>query len=296
VGRDNAANKNTQSPVSCSIIVPVYNHWHLVPTLLDCLQRQTFEHENFEVILVENASDAFEPPESMPPNTTIITCDTPGSYAARNRGIARARGRWLVFTDADCRPKPEWLGNLMTAAGQSTVEPANQPKLFAGAVHMVADSNCPNRWEIYDLVRGIPQDWYVKRGYAATANLAVPAALMNRLGGFDAQRMSGGDAELCRRAVGQGAILQFVPEAVVEHPARSSRTELLAKLRRIKAGQVARGDWLRHLRSFLPPVIEAWKYLRATRWPLGYRLTAIAVQLSLWPAEIAWALGMGRGR
>lgn len=279
--------------VKCSIIVPVYNDWHRVPHLLECLKQQTYDRENFEIILIDNASDQFAPPDSLPPNARIETCNTPGSYAARNHGIAQSRGQWLAFTDADCRPRPSWLENLMAATKQrdeSTSEQANERTLLAGPVEMVPQNDPPNRWEIYDLVRGIPQAWYVRRGYAATANLAISAALMARLRGFDAVRMSGGDAELCRRAAGQGASLEYIPEAVVEHPARSSRAELVGKLRRIKAGQVGRADWRRRLRTFLPPVIECWKYLRATRWPIGYRLVAIAVQFSLWPVEVGEAL------
>jgi GT2 family glycosyltransferase len=312
-----------------SVIVPVYNDWHQVPELLACLRKQTLASENFEIILVDNASEQFTPPEDMPPNARIESCKTPGSYAARNHGIEQAKGQWLAFTDADCRPRPNWLETLMAATKQAnersdrTNEPtseqankrtigankrseqpndstiqrqnerANKRMIVAGAVEMVPQNNPPTRWEIYDLVRGIPQAWYVKRGYAATANLAVSAKLMGRLGGFDARRMSGGDAELCRRAMEQGACLEYVADAIVEHPARTTRAELIAKLRRIKAAQVARGDWLRRLRTFLPPVVESWKYLRSRNWPLGYRLTAVVVQFSLWPADIGQALRAG---
>jgi GT2 family glycosyltransferase len=308
------ANKRTYR---VSVIVPVYNDWHRVPRLLECLTQQTLDAESFEIILVDNASEDFVPPETLPPNARIETCATPGPYAARNHGMERAQGEWLVFTDADCRPRPDWLENLMAATKQanersdrtnkrtsgankrseqtndSTIQRQNDQTIFAGAVEMVTQNDTPTRWEIYDLVRGIPQAWYVKRGYAATANLAVSAKLMGRLGGFDARRMSGGDAELCRRAMGQGARLEYVPDAIVEHPARTTRAELIAKLRRIKAAQVARGDWLRRLRTFLPPVVESWKYLRARNWPLGYRLTAVVVQFSLWPADIGQAMRAG---
>ena len=276
-----------------TVIVPVYNHWHLIPKLLHCLAAQTIQQHDFEVILVDNASEKFDPPENLEPNVQILSCETPGSYAARNTGIEQAQGKWLAFTDADCRPKPDWLQNLMAAIehettkrqNDKTTKPSNEPIILAGPVKMVADHTPPNRYEIYDLVRGIPQAWYVSRGYAATANLAIPAPLMQRLGGFDASRQSGGDAELCRRARAAGAILEYVPDAVVEHPARESWPELVAKTRRIKAAQAASGDWLRRLRSLLPPVVEAWKYLRARPWPWRYRTIAIAVQLALWPIE-----------
>ena len=329
-----------------TIITPVHNHWHLVPKLLACLAAQTLPQTEFEIVLVENNSEEFSPPDQLPPNARIEHCDTPGSYAARNHGIKHATGDWLVFTDADCLPRPDWLQNLMTAASeltneggsdlqiakdlwttksrrsdlqiakgfqtdlhrdleiaptesstnpttkrinQRTSEEANGQTILAGAIEMIPQNDPPNRWEIYDLVRGIPQAWYVKRGYAATANLAVSAALTKKLEGFDGSRQSGGDAEFCRRAIRQNAQLKYVPEAIVAHPARTSRAELVEKTRRIKAAQIQSGDW-RRLRALAPPLIEFWKYLNARHWPLSYRLTAMAVQLTLWPVELQQAL------
>lgn len=153
----------------CSIIVPVYEHWHLVPTLLQPLADQTYPADRFEVSLIDNGSSVFTPPQSPSSNVRIVQCLTPGSYAARNHGVEQALGQWLVFTDADCRPNPEWLATLMAPAAAHEAE-ANT--IQAGAIRMVAQSSRPTAWEIYDLIRGIPQDLYVARGYATTANLA----------------------------------------------------------------------------------------------------------------------------
>jgi len=268
----------------CTIITPVHNHWHLVPRLLACLAAQTLPQDSFEIVLVENLSDDFTPPEQLPSNARIEHCNLPGSYAARNHGVEYATGDWLVFTDADCLPRPDWLETLMDRAGQ-----ADDNTILAGAVEMIAQNDPPNRWEIYDLVRGIPQEWYVKRGYAATANLAVAADLMAQTGGFDARRKSGGDAEFCRKALKENATLMYLAGAVVEHPARTTRDELIEKTRRIKAAQVESGDW-RWLRAFAPPFIEIWRYLQSKCWPMRFRLIASAMQLSLWPVEIVQVL------
>ena len=196
--------------------------------------------------------------------------------------MAAARGDLLVFTDADCRPAPGWLASLVQAA-------ADFPEgLLAGPIRVRA-SDRPNRCEIYEVVRGIPQERYVAHGYAATANLAVPRSVFERLSGFQ-DRRSGGDAEFCRRAGRLGLGLHFVPQAVVEHVARSDWAALADKIRRVKGGQVVsgsawhRGTWM--LRTLVPPVREIGHYL-ASGHPLRHRLVASEVRFRLWGIELA---------
>lgn len=269
----------------CTVIVPVYNHWPLVPDLLKCLQTQIVSQDDFEVILVDNGSTEFTPPESMAPNVRILHCETPGSYAARNVGVVAARGDWLAFTDADCRPAPQWLAALLERSRQS-----EGSVLLAGSVEMYTDSAQPNAYEIYDLVRGIPQRHYVRRGYAATANLLVPKTVVQELGGFDTTRYSGGDADLCWRAGARGYSVRYVPEAMVYHPARNSWLEVVSKARRIKGGQLCSGSRRRRLywvlRTLIPPINQFYRYSMSRQNSFRYRLTCIVVQSRIWPHEI----------
>lgn len=268
-----------------SIIVPVYGGWGDLPGLLAALEAQ--EMRDFELIIVDN--EAEPRPEAsvragLParPAFRLLHCPAPGSYAARNAGAGIAVGVRLVFTDADCRPVPGWLAAFAVADGGAP--------LLAGPVRMRMGPE-PGPWEIYDAVRGIPQERYVGRGYATTANLSVPAMLFHRLGGFDAARFSGGDAEFCRRAGAAGQGIALVAGAVVEHPARAGRAASLAKARRIKGGQVAAGPTRRRvlwvLRSLVPPVRDMAAYLRDRRHPLRHRLVAGGIRLRLWAAELA---------
>jgi hypothetical protein len=270
-----------------SIVVPVYRQWRFVPALLEGLGAQSLEPGRGELLLVNNGPhDA--PPPPLPPYARQLDCAAPGAYAARNAGAAAARGAWLVFTDADCRPEPGWLDAL--AAAVEAEAAAGPPGLLAGPVRVTSSALRPNRCEIYDMVRGIPQDRYVARGYAATANLAVPAAVFRRLGGFEPGRFSGGDADFCRRAGAAGHPLRLVPGATVTHPARADWRALKRKARRIKGGQIAAGPLPRRLawtlRSLAPPLGDTAAFL-ASGHPLGHRLTAVALRFGLWGVELA---------
>src|SRR5688572_1543548 len=93
-----------------SVIIPVYNDRARLQTCLDALHRQTYPAERYEVIVVDNGSR--EPLDDLMqtyPRARLEHEAQPGSYAARNRGIACARGEILVFTDADCVPAAQWL-------------------------------------------------------------------------------------------------------------------------------------------------------------------------------------------
>jgi glycosyltransferase involved in cell wall biosynthesis len=250
-----------------SIIVPVYEHWHHVPALLEALERQSWSGE-FEVLLVDNGSEPREYPE-LPSFARILRCGQAGSYAARNAGIAAARGEWLVFTDADCIPDVDWL----TAFDQAIDLGDGKPALYAGRVQVwPLDSVRPNPWQIYDMVKGIPQRHYVRRGYGATANLCVSRQIIDRIGAFDARRFSGGDAELCLRARDHGYSLGYVAEASVVH----RRLQYL-------------------IRTFLPPFIAIARFLSQHEHPWRYRMVAAAIQLRIWLVDMREALRLGIG-
>lgn len=269
------------APPEISVVVPVYRHWTLAPGLLAALAAQSLGAERFEILLVDN--DGAAPDLALPPNARLLACAEPGSYAARNAGAAEARGALVAFTDADCRPEPDWLEALRAAS-------LSRPDgLLAGPVRMIPPAR-PDAFAAYDLVRGIPQAAYVRRGYAATANLAVPAAVFRALGGFDARRFSGGDAEFCRRAGAAGHAVALVPEAVVGHPCRTGWDGIATKARRTKGGQVAAGPLPRRvawiLRTLSPPVRDTLAYLRAP-FPARDRARAIAVRFRVWGVELA---------
>lgn len=276
---------NSPNVPAISVVVPVFGQWDQLPLLCSALAAQVCQ--DFELIVVDNGPEPWPDAEAVLHSLVriparVLHCPTPGSYAARNAGAMAAHGRGLAFTDADCLPEPGWVLALHAAMIEKP------GRLLAGPVRMWP-GEAPNRWAIFDAVRGIPQEAYIRRGYATTANLAVPRTLFNALGGFDPLRRSGGDAEFCRRAGGHGVPLLLVPGAVVRHPARANRDQLATKARRIKGGQVAAGSRHRRmlwtLRSLVPPVHEIARYLVSDH-PWSWRVAASGVRFVLWWIEL----------
>lgn len=259
--------------VEVSVIVPVYRQWHLVPDLLTALERQQNAPE-FEVILADN--DGACPP-FLRKRARVVRQLRPGSYAARNAGAAQAVGRFLVFLDADCQSAFDWLGALARGATGGA--------FYSGAVHMTPPQTV-GFWAAYDLIRGIPQARYAQQGFGATANLLVPRQVFDALGGFDERRFSGADRDFGLRASAAGFAICHRPDAVVIHPVRTSRHQVMTKARRIRGGQIVGEGWKGWCKGLIPPV-RFWVRAASSPYPPKIRAMAIAASFFVWAVFLA---------
>ncbi|PTQ74992.1 glycosyltransferase family 2 protein [Celeribacter persicus] len=267
-----------------TVVVPVYKQWHHLRALLAGFDAQTLSPTEFDLILVANEPlpDGYTPPETSFP-VTLCACLKPGSYAARNFGASLAESDLLTFTDADCRPDPDFLRQLLIAHEKLPAA------ILAGRVGILPAEH-RTLWSDYDCLRGIPQERYVARGYGACANLTVPRALFDADGGFDETRLSGGDAEFCRRL---SVPVLYVGEAVVTHPCRETFSDVWCKARRVRGGQIRSGPLRRRaawtVLSFLPPFRESGQLWRVP-FPIQQRVRAILAQNLLWACLMAESL------
>lgn len=96
-----------------SIIIPVYNAAATISGTVHSVLRQTYPH--FEIILVDDASsdnslECITAIAAQHKAITIITlARNGGPGVARNKGIERAKGKYIAFLDADDRWFPEKL-------------------------------------------------------------------------------------------------------------------------------------------------------------------------------------------
>jgi glycosyltransferase involved in cell wall biosynthesis len=215
--------------VDVSVVVPVRDGARTIGACLDALAAQAGS-PTYEVVVVDNGStDATASiVRAHPLGARLVSEPVVGSYSARNAGVAAATGRVLAFTDADCRPRPDWL-----AAGARVLADA---AIVGGRIDVPLPPN-PSVWARYDRAVYLDQQDYVRaQGFAATANLFVAAAVFTGIGSFDPALASSGDLEFCRRATGAGHRLGYANDAVVDHTPRATALETWRLHRRLGAG------------------------------------------------------------
>lgn len=105
-----------------SILVPVYNVENYLEECLDSLLAQQCDC-SFEVILIENGSTDGSPgicdryaDRHEQVFSRVISTPNAGVSCARNLGLERARGRYLMFVDADDRLPDSAMASLVEAA------------------------------------------------------------------------------------------------------------------------------------------------------------------------------------
>jgi glycosyltransferase involved in cell wall biosynthesis len=249
----------TSAPL-VSVIVPVRDDAEGVATVLGALLEQRYPVGRYEILVTDNGSrdgtrDVVKRQARLHPDRVrlLTEFEKPTSYAARNAGIAAARGSILAFTDADCVPEPDWLRGGVDALESTGAAYA------AGAIDIQFRNGAPGIWEFYDAVGKLKQREYMEEaGFGATANLFVRRSAVAEHGTFCDDLVSGGDYEYGRRLARAGELGVYAPEARVRHPARSTAAEVLGKERRILRGrnQLEARGLLEHgqltWRSFVP--------------------------------------------
>jgi len=218
-----------------SVVVPVYNGETDLPALISCLQAQTYPQTQVEYLLVNNnSSDRTTAILQAATANCAITIhpltetQIQSSYAARNTGISAASGEIIAFTDADCRPQPQWLCAL--------IQPFVQQDVVMVAGEIVALPGTTLLEQYADREETLSQKHTLAHNflpYAQTANLAIRRHVFTEVGLFRPYLNTGGDADICWRIQQQNlGRWQFAPDAIVQHRHRTTLKELETQWRR----------------------------------------------------------------
>jgi cellulose synthase/poly-beta-1,6-N-acetylglucosamine synthase-like glycosyltransferase len=211
-----------------SVVIPIYNGEADLPELLDCLRSQT--QPATEYLIIDNGSRdrTLAHLQAQDWITALSETQIQSSYAARNTGIRAAQTPIIAFTDADCRPHPDWLaqlvqpfadptvgmvaGEILALPGDTLLERYADRHATLSQKHTLAHSFCP---------------------YGQTANLAIRRQAFEQVGVFRPYLTTGGDADICWRIQRQTDWrLEFAAAAIVRHRHRSTLAELRSQWQR----------------------------------------------------------------
>jgi cellulose synthase/poly-beta-1,6-N-acetylglucosamine synthase-like glycosyltransferase len=208
-----------ERPPFFSIIIPTFGRHRQLLGCLQSIAQLDYPLHRFEVIVVDDGS---EPPVDAEVasrfdqiDVTVVRQEHAGPATARNTGAGRARGRFLAFTDDDCRPAADWLRALADRLDA-------RPSCGVGGrtLNLLVDNLCSTASQmligyLYTYYNAAPD----RARFLTSNNLALPADVFHALGGFDTTftRTAGEDRELCDRWRHCGHHLVYAPEAVVYH-------------------------------------------------------------------------------
>jgi len=222
-----------------SVIIPAYH-----PLGFDELQKSLTANADVDaewIVVDDGSGPAFDDVFSELPEEVHVLRETENrrQAAARNTGLALARGRWIKFLDADDRLDRGHLAALMAAAeaGRDRALP------FAPTQHVFANGAT----HVNDSWRDLPPDPEAQlcrqlvRPFLSHCGALYPRDLLVRQGGYDESLVTDEDGDLLLRLLQAGwhfTPVERVRYLYIHHDGRSrvSADDDIAKLRaRIRA-------------------------------------------------------------
>ena len=229
-----------------SILVPTFHRPEGVKLFLQSAAQQISFLETSEILIINNAPEDQElisqicaefSSQGLPVQALLQPIK--GVSHARNLGIEKARGKWLVFFDDDEELEENYLSNLLALLGKS-----EESTILGGPYEAVFDGPKPI-WiknQYFNINLGSETRQLESGKYLWGGNLILSATLAKNAGLFDqklgyvgAVRHSfGEDTEFLFRAVQKGGKQIYYPQLVVRHHIQEGRYHLQAFYHRRK--------------------------------------------------------------
>jgi glycosyltransferase involved in cell wall biosynthesis len=255
-----------------SIVVPTHGRPAQLRSCLETLAAQE-PAGAFEIVVVDDGSpepDAIEAAAAGVPATTVVRFGGRGPAAARNAGVAAARGPIVCFTDDDCEPVPGWLAALLhpieagaiASAGPTVVPPTSDG--FARATQLIVDR----------LIAGSPS------GFVPTSNLACTRGVLGEVPFDERFPLYAEDRDWCARLRAAGHSHVWVAEAVVVHRLELDLMGFLRKHERYGRGAFRFRRANASFRRLEPPSFYAGLVRDAARSDGGLAALVCAAQLA----------------
>jgi len=228
-----------------SVIVPTFNRSAVLASCLAALENQSLEKSKYEVIVADDSSlDTTEHLcRELSPGFQFCYCrqKSSGAGAARNLGLKRARGRYVLFINDDTIATSTLLEEHLRAHGSSAA------KKFAVLGDFQYSPIAGRRALTYFLSKhpflfpqvSMHKGFYQGSAYFITCNLSVARQAVLAAGSFDCRFRVAEDTELGVRLSSRGYEVLYWPAARATHDHLNFRTD----------------DILRRARSYGPATV-----------------------------------------
>ncbi|HHX42317.1 MAG TPA: glycosyltransferase family 2 protein [Armatimonadetes bacterium] len=191
-----------------SIVIPTHNCAQYLGGAIRSALRQT--HRQIEVIVVDDGStdDTVKVVRAFGDAVRYLYQQNAGPSAARNLGLAHARGEYVAFLDADDEVRPEWVTMLRKSLRAAAFEAR-----FAVSDAWLWDGvNCIDRYRVSEPpsgLRGMDRLLDDNRPYVA---ILAPRSVLQSVGGFRQGLWVNEDFDLWLRLLAGGYGYSFVAE------------------------------------------------------------------------------------
>ena len=204
-----------------SVVIPTYNYGRFVREAIDSVLAQTCAP--LEIVVVDDGStdDTEQIVRSYGDRVRYIRQENAGVAAARNTGIANARGEYIAFLDSDDVWLPEKLAKQLARfdsdPGLGLVYAGAERFDESGTLSVELDGM--EGWIAPELLR-------LERGVIASGSgMLLPKQVAEEVGGFDADLQPSEDWDFCYRVALRHRI-GFVPEVLVRYRQHGSGLHL----------------------------------------------------------------------
>lgn len=265
-----------------SVIVPVYNRIDEVKALLESLAKQTVQ--NFEVIIVEDGStqpcrEACERYQTQGLDVKYFFKENEGRSIARNYGLERAQGQYMIFFDSDCIIPPDYFGNL-------TAELDKRPLDCFGGPDAAHESFSDTQKAINYTMTSFLTTGGIRGGKVSlekftprTFNMGYSREVYERVGGF--REMFSEDIDMSTRIRLAGFSIGLFPEVKVWHKRRMDFRKFMRQVYIFGMSRIT-------LKLLYPDSLKAVHMLPAAAVVLGITLIILGITVSPW-----WFMPLG---
>jgi cellulose synthase/poly-beta-1,6-N-acetylglucosamine synthase-like glycosyltransferase len=206
-----------------NVIIPAFNEEKVILDCLSALQSQSYQ--NFKASIIDDCStdntrDLIHA-ETLKSGSKLelLEFGKVGPGKARNLVADLSDAEILVFTDADCVPRHDWLERLIESFQDSRVASAGGPQLM----HKSSNNFQKKLERVFQLLSSCI-DFYKPRtntslptNHNPLCNVAYRTEVFKQLKGFREDLFPGEDVEIDLRVKSLGYEILYNPHAIVEH-------------------------------------------------------------------------------